>query len=165
MIILDGPYGVGKTTVAQLICELPTEKYICIDPDKSFNSDPKRYLLLGWPPANNSAIQEETKNAVNEKIKESNIVIPLTLNSLNYKPFWIDSFQKVAKLYHVILIAEKEKILTRINNGVQRDKSFAIESLDGNLLYYQKDLEGTIKIDTSNLSPQMVANMVLDMVR
>ena len=165
MIVLDGPYGVGKTTIAQLICELSTEKYICIDPDRSFNSDPQRYLLRGWPPANNGAIQEETKNAVKEKIRESNIVIPLTLNSLKYKQLWIDSLQKVAKLYHVILMAEKEKILARINEGVQRDKSFAIESLDSNLLYYQRDIEGTIKIDTSNISPQMVANMVLAMVR
>ena len=164
LIFLDGPYGIGKTTVADCICEISKEKYICIDPDEYFNNDVKRYFLWGWPIPCNKAILREIQRNVEEKIKECNIVIPLTLNSSKYKNDWVHSFNDLAELHHIVLIADRKTILNRIRDDVQRDKSLAMEQLDDNWRYYQRDIEGTIKIDTSEMAPQVVASKVLEVV-
>lgn len=164
MIFLDGPYGIGKTTVAKLICEISNEKYICIDPDEYYNNNLQHYFFWGWPIPNNKAILIEVHREVRNRIKENNIVIPLTLNSSKYKQIWIQSFQDLADLYYIVLLADKAQILNRINTDVQRDKSLAIEQLDDNLKYYQDNIEGSIKIDTTNITPQIVANRILEVV-
>ena len=165
IVLIDGTYGVGKTTVAQSICDISNGEYIFIDPDEYFNNNLGRFILYGWPTCNNMAILGEIQKAAEERIQESNIVVPLTLNSSKYKNIWIQSFEDFAKVYHFILMAKKEQILKRIGNDEKRNKTLAIEMLDSNLKYYQGDIEGSIKIDTSNIDPQMVAKLIIELIQ
>ncbi len=164
IIILDGTYGVGKTTVAHSICEISNGEYICIDPDEYYNSNLEDYFLFGWPVQSNKAILSKIRKEIEEKKLNNNIVIPLTINSSKYRQMWIGSFQDLAELYHIVLMAEKKQIINHINSDVHRDMSFAMESLDDNLRYYQGEIEGSIKIETTNVIPQMIANKILEIV-
>ena len=164
IIILDGAYGVGKTTVANYVCEISEGSYICIDPDEYFNNNLERYFLWGWPIPDNKAILLEIRKEVEKSIKEKNIVIPVTLNATKYKQVWIHSFQGLGELHHIVLLAEREQLLRRISSDTQRDKTLAMERLDDNLSYYQGIIEGSYKIDTSNTDSQIVAKMILGLV-
>ena len=161
---MDGTYGVGKSTVANCISEVSNGEYICIDPDDYFNSYPEHYMSFGWPTYNNKAIQIRVKQEVKDKTQEKNIVIPLTMPSSKWRQIWVHMLKDLTELYHIVLLAEKKQILSRINSDVHRDRSFALENLDENLKYYQCDIEGSIKIDTTRIPPEEVANKILKMI-
>lgn len=161
LILLDGTYGVGKTTVALQICSVPDNMYICIDPDEIFNNNLEKYMIHGWPAANNSLIKRNVRNEVKDRIQNVNIVIPLTLNTQLYVDGWTNLFSDIADVRHVILFADTEIVKNRIVNDVGRDKDFALEQLHNNDNYYRRDFEGDVKIDTSDLTTEEVAEKIM----
>ena len=165
LILLDGIYGIGKTSVALPICSISDNSYISIDPDKLYNDNLERWLICGWPAANNSLIKKYVRKEVENRIQDVNIIIPLTLNAQSYVDAWTKLFSDIAEVRHVILLADTETVKNRIINDVGRDKAFALEQLHYIENYYRRDVEGTVKIDTSNLTIEEVAEKVLKYIR
>lgn len=165
LILLDGTHGVGKSTVAHCVCMISNGKYVCIDPDEYFNSNAAYYFFNGgYPVANNTIILEIVHKKVREQIKDKNVVIPLTLNSQDYRESWTKLFHDIAEVRHVILYADKETLRNRINLDEGRDKELALDNIDNNDKFYRGSIEGTIKIDTSALSPEVIAKKILESV-
>ena len=164
LILLDGPYGVGKTAAALCICAKSDGKYVCIDPDEYFNNNVKRYGLRGGPIPNNTLIKEDIKKEVEKQIKNKNVIIPLALNTREYAEEWTKLFRDIADVKRVILYASKKILVNRIENAKGRNKELALNSLDANLKYYDGITEGAFGIDTSKLDVEEVANKILELV-
>ena len=165
LIIIDGICGVGKTTVANYICDTLKEEYICIDPDEKYNSDPVSIFLKGKGPIpQNTIIKSYLRTEVKRSIQDKNIIIPVYLTSEEFTKDWIDCFQDIADVKYVFLYADKETLKSRINEDAEsRDKSHAVYCLETHRAYH-KDIEGSIIIDTSRLSPDAVAREILDQI-
>ena len=165
LILLDGPYGIGKTTVARSICNTSNGRNICLDPDEYYNDDAGTLFWYGWPIPNNSCIKNIIRREVKKQIHDKNVIIPLTLNSQLYLNDWTNLFRDIADVKHVILYANKETLLKRISNNADRyDKEHALEFLDENMTYYQRHIEGAYKLNTSSKTPDEIAKIILQLL-
>ena len=165
LILLDGTQGVGKSTAAHCVCTISNGKYVCVDPDEYFNSNVVYFFFNGgYPVANNKIILKIVHKKVREQIKDKNVVIPLTLNSHDYREVWTKLFNDIAEVRHIILYADKETLRNRINHDEGRDKELALDNIDNNDKFYRGSIEGIIKIDTSALSPEAIAKRILESV-
>ena len=164
VILLDGTYGVGKTSVANYICSAFDDRYICIEPDEYFNNNRECYFFWGWPASNNSCLKGFIRKEAEKKIQTANIIIPLTLNDESYVVTWTKLFSDIAEVKHVILFAETEKMKSRIINDTGRDKNFALEQLKYSEVFYRQVNDESIQIDTSELSIEEVAIKVLEVI-
>lgn len=163
IILLDGTYGIGKTSVAREVCSI-NKTYLCLDPDKQFNSNREKYFIFGWPAANNGLIRKCIRNEVENKIQIVNIIIPLTLNKQSYRESWINLLSDITEVRHVILFADMEKVKGRILNDPGRDTTFALEQLYYNENFYRRDTEGAFRINTSDLTINEVAIRILESI-
>ena len=163
IILLDGTYGVGKSTVARCICKI-NDTYICVDPDEYYNSNLSHYAKYGGPASNNLVLRTDIQNMVKEVIPNNNVIIPVTLFNRKLLDDWIRLFNDISEVKHFVLLADKKTIEDRINRDAGRDKGFALDNLDNNVKYYQSNTINAIKIDTSELSPEEVGDMILGMV-
>ena len=72
---------------------------------------------------------------------------------------------QIANVRHVILYADRNTLIDRINNDVGRDKELALNSIDDNEKYYEGIFEKSIKIDTTELSLEETAKKILELVQ
>lgn len=165
LLLLDGTYGVGKSTVAHCMCKSSNDTYVCVDPDEYYNNDGKRYYKGGGPASNNSILQKDIRKVVEEIIQNRNIIIPVTLFNRRLLERWTKLFCDIAEVRHFVLYADKKIIMSRIDLDEGRDKGFALDNLDNNEKYYQSSVTGSIKIDTSKFTPEEVAKMILESVQ
>ena len=51
IILINGTYGVGKTTIAKSIMNNNDENFVVLDPDEDYNELVEKGMLymLGWP--------------------------------------------------------------------------------------------------------------------
>ena len=154
----------GKTAVAHKICNISNGSFICVDPDKYFNDNIKRYWRRGGPISRNTLMKEDIYKEVKNQIHKANVIIPLTLNSLEDTEKWFECYRDIADLRHVILYADEDTLIKRINGQEGRDKEGAIDNIEINKKYYNNNIPGAIKIDTSEMSVSEVAQEILRLI-
>ena len=164
LILLDGTYGVGKSTVAHCICKI-NDSYVCVDPDEYYNNYGKRYFKYGGPASNNSALRTDIQKIVKEIILNRNVIIPVTLFNQELMDTWMELFSDIAEVKHFVLYADKKTIEDRINHDEGRDKGFALDSLDNNVRYYHNITIDSPKINTSDLTPEETPKRILELVK
>ena len=164
IIWLNGPFGVGKTTLANLLHqEIPDS--ILYDPELLGDffqenlpkavcpEDFQDYLI--WRQTTVQIIRDlATKTG---KV----IIVPMTVFKKKYYQEIIEQgLRKDMYVQHYILVAEKETILDRLDKRTQEDNNWALKHLDNCLQAFEDQIPGR-KIDTDGLRPDEVAASIL----
>ena len=164
IIWLNGPFGVGKTTLANLLHqEIPNS--ILYDPELLGDffqenlpkavcpEDFQDYLI--WRQTTVQIIRDlATKTG---KV----IIVPMTVFKKEYYQEIIEQ-GLIEDMYvqHNILVAEKETILDRLGKRTQENNNWALKHLDNCLQAFEDQIPGQ-KIDTDGLTVDEIAEIVL----
>lgn len=163
VLLINGTYGVGKTTVANLIVKSEYQEFIMMDPDEYYCELATKGLLpfIGWPMQASKIFLTYFKNKLDFSLKENNVVIPVTISTEICKTELYDYLKDTTELIHVILFADDEVVIKRINNDIGRSKDFSKENLHNNLLFMKKYFLNANWIDTTTKSVEEVANDII----
>ena len=164
IILIDGPYGIGKTTVAKRVVELSGEALECIDPDFYYNGLVEKnpaFILMGWPIQHNKTFIVYFRGLVEERLRGKEIIIPMSITTELCKTDLLDYFRAKTELIHIVLEADKESLLYRIECDSNRDKEFAINNVENCLHFIEKNLFEAVRINTSNRSVDEIADEII----
>ena len=165
IIWLNGPFGVGKTTLANLLHqEIPDS--ILYDPELLGDffqenlpkavcpEDFQDYLI--WRQTTVQIIRDlATKTG---KV----IIVPMTVFKKEYYQEIIEQgLREDMYVQHNILVAEKETILDRLDKRTQENNNWALKHLDNCLQAFEDQIPGR-KIDTGGLTVDEIAEIVLE---
>ena len=165
IIWIDGPYGVGKSTVAKaLTCALPTDS-IYLDSDEYYVKGLKQnqYFSGGAFPQNNQRFLIDFKELVKENARIHSVCVvamALTMDeSIN------DLFIPLSKgendIYHIVLYASLETITTRINTQRDREnKDYAKKQVLKSISFIKKNFFDCYWINTENGNVSDIVNQV-----
>ena len=170
IVYIDGPYGIGKTTVSHKIREiLSDENLIILDADYYYKEFLKKYPLAsafgGTRPDNNGAFIKEFGNIIaNELTKTSSIlVIVMALTDSKAINGIIDRFDHAGyKFAHIILSASENTIKARINNDSNRDKQYALQWYDYQCVFLDNVADqNAIVIDADTKDTTTIAKSII----
>ena len=161
ILLINGPHGVGKTSVANCIKKETDKSCIIMDSDfyykKMINEDFYKAFGTGTTPQTNLFFIEYFIKQV-QKRKEYIKIIPFTFSNPKILDLFKNKFD--AKVIHIVLQASSEDLENRIFNDKSRDKEFAIfenEITNKNI----GKLENNLLIDTSSLKADEVADIII----
>lgn len=176
VILLSGPYGVGKTTLANNLAN-------CLDKTMIFDGE------WAWFQGNNWNFCEENKKmaldnicyVLNNFLKNSqidNIVFSWVMHKQQIHDYIISSLNSSGvefELYDISLIADeftlKERLQKRISSKATEFNAFYDEksiekALNGSLNKLNQIIElDTIKVDVSNKNQEQVLTEVLQIIK
>lgn len=161
ILLINGPHGVGKTSVANCIKKKTDKSCIIMDSDfyykKMINEDFYKAFGTGTTPQTNLFFIEYFIKQV-QKRKEYIKIIPFTFSNPKILDLFKNKFD--TKVIHIVLQASSEDLENRIFNDKSRDKEFAIfenEITNKNI----GKLENNLLIDTSSLKADEVADIII----
>ena len=164
IIWLNGPFGVGKTTLANLLHqEIPNS--ILYDPEllgDFFQENlPKAVCPEGFQ--DYPIWRQTTVQIIRDLATKTGqvIIVPMTVFKKEYCQEIIEQgLIEDMCVQHYILVAEKETILDRLNKRTQENNNWALKHLDNCLQAFEDQIPGR-KIDTDGLRPDEVAASIL----
>lgn len=165
IIWLNGPFGVGKTTLANLLHQ-KIQNSILYDPEQLGDffqeilpkdvcpDDFQDYPI--WRKTTHQIIRDlATKTG---KV----IIVPMTICKREYYQEIIQRLiEDKIPLEHYILLADKTTILERLDNRFDEDNIWAKRHLDACLEAFESQIPGQ-KLNTDDLRPEEVAMEILD---
>ena len=166
IIWINGPFGVGKTTVATLLYQ-KIEDSLLYDPElfgdflqqcsSKYNclTDFQDYPI--WRQLTYQTIHDLARNT--DKV----IIVPMTIYRKKYEQEIIQQLKTDGfDLKHYTLIAKKEIILKRLELRTEEDNIWAKEHLDTCLTSFEKQSIGK-QIDANHCSPvELVKHIIQD---
>ena len=173
LVLINGTYAVGKTTVARILEEsFLDSSFEVFDPDgfdfeNLLNEKEQLAILLGGTdlltkPIYLYLIRNEIQSRL---LKSKSVIVPITMANEAGKKIIIDYFiGQGFQLLHFILQASRETILDRMRNQKERDESLVLNLTAKNIAFLNKYLDA-IKIDTENKTPYQVAKNISEYLR
>lgn len=169
IILLNGTYGVGKSTVAQSIQDkLPNIEILEADYYYLQMIKEDYHLAFGGTtPQNNMNFLSRFKKVVSdclcEKDRTTIIVMAITQDECN-REILQPLMESGVEFHHIILTANRNTILERINNQDNRDKLISKYFLDSNIKYLDNHFENVPRIDTDNKEISKIADEIIGIV-
>ena len=171
ILCLDGPYGVGKTTIANKIKEKFISKdLIILESDyyyqEWFKENPELFLFGGTMPQNNQRFVSMFRDVIKETASNPNqlIISDMALTDDVSRKGIIDELcSEGYDVKHIILTADKDTILERIENDKNRDQSFAHQWLPVQLSYLE-NIDAT-KVETEGRSIDDIADLIISIIQ
>lgn len=164
IIWLNGPFGVGKTTLANLLHqEIPNS--ILYDPELlgDFFQENLPKAVCPEDFQDYPIWRQTTVQIIRDLATKTGqvIIVPMTVFKKEYCQEIIEQ-GLIEDMYvqHNILVAEKETILDRLNKRTQENNNWALKHLDNCLQAFEDQIPGR-KIDTDGLRPDEVAASIL----
>lgn len=166
VVIINGTYGVGKTSVAKLIAKECNNNFVMMDPDEYYNQliEQGQLLKIGWPMQSSKGYLREFRHKIEDTLKENNVVIPITITTEICKCEMYDYLNSVTDIVQIVLFADDEIVINRIDNDKERSKEFAKENMAANKLFLEKNFPGAIWLDTSSKSAEELADIVISLL-
>lgn len=169
IVWIDGTYGIGKSTVVHEIKEkLIGNEIEILDSDYYYQKMINENSSLasgGTLPQNNQNFIKRFKKVLDEKLKNQDkklIIIVMAITQPKCKKQIFDVLSDGNnKLLHIILTADKETIETRIQLDENRDKSIALQWLEFNLDFLERNFDDALRINTENKSISDIANEII----
>lgn len=167
VLIINGTYGIGKTTTSKLIKDYYGNIIEMLDPDQYYNELVKKGLLflIGWPMQNSHLYLKAFRSKVDAIIKEKSVVIPVTISTDICKKELYDYLCERTELIHIILDASDDVIIDRINKDKDRSKEFSKENIAQNKEFLIHNFPDAIWIDTSEKDKEKVAEEIVSLLR
>ncbi|AER19235.1 AAA family ATPase [Streptococcus suis] len=162
IIWLNGPFGVGKTTLANILHKRIENSYL-YDPELlgDFLQHQLPQTVCPEDFQDYSVWRQSTyKILFDLATKTDKIIIPMTIYK---KDYYQEIIQQLIKdkipLEHYILLADKTTILERLDNRVNED-IWAKRHLDVCLKSFESQIPGQ-RLNTDSLKPEDVAKEIL----
>ncbi len=179
IIWIDGPCGVGKTTVARKVKDLLSDNEVeFLDSDcyfqkmfkekveeaKKSNSCP---AIRGMSPQTNTDFAVYFRELIKEKLSKTWVIIAMALTDEICKKHIFHSLCSTHKnVLHIILTAKEETIKSRIESHNGRgDKTKHINELGNSVSFLDKNFNGALKINTDNRSVNEIASEILENIQ
>lgn len=163
IIWINGTYGVGKTSVANILHHIFKEKSIVLESDLYFSEYLKVNLFKGGGvyPQTNIKFMEFFREIINRYNKEKEIVIvPMAACTIEAKNILIDYYRK-QEFIHVVLTANETSLNKRIINDENRDKELALRKSKKNNKFLVDYYPKNEFIDTSGLTEMNVVEIIV----
>ena len=167
IILINGTYGVGKTTIANEVNKIYKGLYKVLDPDELWYEALKnnRNIAFGGTyPQNNKKFLKILESKLKEELEkyEGIIIIPMTITEdLSYN-LLVRPNKDIIKQF--VLLADEDIIKQRIYEDNGRDNSLSINNIKRNNQFLNNISDATF-IDTSNMSVDKIAeNIVKDII-
>ena len=164
IIWLNGPFGVGKTTLAnRLHQEIPDS--ILYDPENlgDFFQENLPKAVCPEDFQDYPIWRQTTVQIIRDLATKTGkvIIVPMTVFKKEYCQEIIEQgLIEDMCVQHYILVAEKETILDRLNKRTQENNNWALKHLDNCLQAFEDQIPGR-KIDTDGLTVDEIAEIVL----
>lgn len=155
IIWLNGPFGVGKTTLANLLHqEIPNS--ILYDPELlgDFFQENLPKAVCPEDFQDYPIWRQTTVQIIRDLATKTGqvIIVPMTVFKKEYCQEIIEQgLIEDMCVQHYILVAEKETILDRLNKRTQENNNWALKHLDNCLQAFEDQIPGQ-KMDTDNLT-------------
>lgn len=181
IIWIDGPYGVGKTTIITELqkqftdndAEFLLSDYFyrqslkqLIEESKASKSFPH---FGGTMPQNNMRFLQDFRNLIEEKEKNTKkkLIIDMALTMKECKENLFDSLKNEGiNIIHIILSAEEETIKSRIINDETREQKTAfLDNLAKNISFLDENFTDAIKVSTDNRTVSNITNEVIRIIQ
>ena len=165
IIWLNGPFGVGKTTLAnRLHQEIPDS--ILYDPENlgDFFQENLPKAVCPEDFQDYPIWRQTTVQIIRDLATKTGkvIIVPMTVFKKEYYQEIIEQgLREDMYVQHYILVAEKETILDRLDKRTQENNNWALKHLDNCLQAFEDQIPGQ-KIDTDGLTVDKIAEIVLE---
>ncbi len=168
IIWIDGTFGSGKTAVANAVAKKISNIYLLefdalqmkYKPNSSLDfygeryPEAKRYLI-------DALINEMTE--IIQKGSYDYLIVPIALINDYCNEKLVNGFEDIKK-YHFILTASREILYQRINDQDNRDVDLAITYMPNAIMYLKNHYSDAIRIDTSNVNIDSIAEKIVEIV-
>ncbi|HEL1702798.1 TPA: AAA family ATPase [Streptococcus suis] len=163
IIWLNGPFGVGKTTLANILHKRIENSYL-YDPELlgDFLQHQLPQTVCPEDFQDYSIWRQTTYKIVFDLATKTDkiIIIPMTIYKKEYYQEIIQQLiQDKIPLEHYILLADKTTILERLDNRVNEDNIWAKRHLDVCLKSFESQIPGQ-RLNTDSLKPEDVAREI-----
>ena len=164
IIWLNGPFGVGKTTLANLLHqEIPDS--ILYNPEHlgDFFQEILPKAVCPEDFQDYPIWRQTTVQIIRDLATKTGkvIIVPMTVFKKEYCQEIIEQgLIEDMCVQHYILVAEKETILDRLNKRTQENNNWALKHLDNCLQAFEDQIPGR-KIETDSLTVDELAEIVL----
>lgn len=177
IILIDGTFGIGKTTIAYNLKDKLGDSAEVLDSDyyyhyKYINNWSIMYnseFKIGTFPQNDNNFIKEFKNSIEEKAikNDKKLIVTMALIQRNCKEILFDCLKKEQKdMIHIILTAEENNIIERIkkDENKSRDKHNALEWLKPNIDFLEKNYPNDIWIKTDNRDIDSIVDEIIKII-
>ena len=163
IILINGTYGVGKTTVAKEVNKIYSGKSKIFDPDELWYETLKKNRNIafgGTYPQNNKKFLKILESRLKEEYEkyEGMIIIPMAITEDFIYNLLVKQNTDIIKQF--VLLADEETIRQRVYEDSERDYSLAINNINRNNKYL-KDISNAIFVDTSNKNVSEIAEYIV----
>ena len=164
IIWLNGPFGVGKTSLANLLHqEIPDS--ILYEPELlgDFFQENLPKAVCPEDFQDYPIWRQTTVQIIRDLATKTGkvIIVPMTVFKKEYYQEIIEQgLREDIYVQHYILVAEKETILDRLGKRTQENNNWALKHLDNCLQAFEDQIPGQ-KIDTDGLTVDEIAEIVL----
>ena len=164
IIWLNGPFGVGKTSLANLLHqEIPDS--ILYDPEHlgDFFQEILPKAVCPEDFQDYPIWRQTTVQIIRDLATKTGkvIIVPMTVFKKEYYQEIIEQgLTEHIYVQYYILVAEKETILDRLGKRTQENNNWALKHLDNCLQAFEDQIPGQ-KIDTDGLTVDEIAEIVL----
>lgn len=167
VVIINGTYGIGKTSVAKLIAKNDKKNFVMMDPDEYYNhlAEKGATIFIGWPMQNSKIYLKDFRCKVEKALEDSSVVIPITISTDVCKKELYDYLKSIADVVQIVLYADNEVVIKRIKSDIGRSKEFSKERLEENVAFINKHFSDANWIDTTTKSIEEVANHIITLLR
>jgi gluconate kinase len=171
IIWLDGTFGVGKTTVSMsLNKKLPQFKILDSDEyhQTLMKKNPDAFVFGGFLPQNNKYFIQYFRKIIDEEIAKgaTNLIVVMAVTFEESRKGLLNYFEnKGVEITHIILQANKDVLQERIMSDKQRDQDFALQRMEWNLKFLEQHYVDAVRIDTDNMIPEEVADVIFDRMK
>ena len=164
---IDGTCGIGQSSVAKRIYELLlSDKVLLIESDECYkqfaNQRPILAMFCGGTPQNNKAFLAELKKIIiNGQETSELLIIAMTTTMVECKEILIDYFDKDDDFVHIILDADKDEIIERIQaDDKERQKKENIADIDRSINFLNEYADA-IHVNTNGKSIDEVSKEII----
>ncbi|MBS5725025.1 MAG: AAA family ATPase [Clostridiales bacterium] len=149
IILINGPFGVGKTSVATLLNE-SLEDYIIFDPEevggmlRNIVTEDILYPKEKTDDFQDIILWKELTVLIAAKLMatyNTNLIIPMTIYKLEYFNYIISELRKIdCQVYHFCLLAQRQTIIDRLLERGEKIGSWPFEQIDKCLYSYENNM-------------------------
>jgi len=181
IIWIDGPYGVGKTTIiAELQKQFTDNDAEFLLSDYFYRQSLKQLIeeskasksfphFGGTMPQNNMRFLQDFRNLIEykEKNTKKKLIIDMALTMKECKENLFDSLKNEGiNIIHIIFSAEEETIKSRIINDETREQKTAfLDNLAKNIIFLNENFTDAIKVSADNRTVSNITNEVIGIIQ
>lgn len=178
IVLLDGTFAVGKSTIASRIKEKLQDKIEYLDSDLHWNGFLKNLLdkatkfylppIEGLDPQSNRKFINQFAHLIEEREKATDriIIVAMALTQKQCKEGILEYLmQHELSILHIILLANIETIRLHVANDSEQRQEKAISEYQDNISFFNHNYENATRIQVDNKTADETADEIIDLIK